>query len=254
MEQPAPGFTTLHLESVDSTNALALEQAGVQVPHRCWIVADQQHGGRGRHGRGWQSPPGNLYATLLLIDPCPVRDAPKLGFVAGLAVADAVASTAPGLDARLKWPNDLMARPGPDAPWSKLSGILLEGRFLEAGRQAVAIGIGVNIVHGPALPVRQATALAALGARMGRDALFYALGAAFAERLDQFARGKNFAAIRTAWLERAFPSGTGMSVKLPSGEKSGRFAGIDVDGRLALDTGAGLVHVDAGDVFLAPET
>lgn len=250
MQALPAGFSRLGLAEVGSTNTHALDHAGQDIADRTWIVADRQTEGRGRHDRQWLSPPGNLYATLLLIDPCKVALSPRLGFVAGVALADAVGMLAPDIACALKWPNDLMARAGTHESYAKLSGILLEGRMLADGRQAVAIGIGVNIVDAPLIEGRAVASLAALGAAVDRDRVFGALAMAFARWLAAFAHGEGFAAIRAAWMERALPHGAALTINLPNGAQSGRFAGIDATGRLLLDTGQGMVHVDAGDVFL----
>ena len=95
---------------VSSTFDLALARAREGEASRLWIVARSQTNGRGRHGRVFLSPPGNLYASLLLLEGCRRADAPELGFVAGLALFDA-ASVVTGLEhprLSLKWPNDLL--------------------------------------------------------------------------------------------------------------------------------------------------
>src|SRR5690606_33856856 len=124
-----------------------------------WLVSKRQEAGRGRRGRAWATQEGNLAATLLLLPDTDLREAATLGFVAGLALADALASVIPGrtigvgVDGgtplsggrfELKWPNDVLA------DGAKLSGILLESAMLDAGRYALAIGIGVNVVAHPA--------------------------------------------------------------------------------------------------------
>src|ERR1700688_3440426 len=98
------------LDTVDSTNAEALRRARAGERGPLWIVAKQQTAGRGRRGKPWMSPPGNLHATLLLTDAAPAAAAPQLGFVAGLALVDAAAAAAPALASRLalKWPNDML--------------------------------------------------------------------------------------------------------------------------------------------------
>src|SRR4051794_6211060 len=98
------------LAAIDSTNAEALRRARSGERGPLWITAANQNGGRGRGGKTWVSPPGNLYATLLLTEPSLPRFAPQLAFVAGLAAHDAVAACAPNLapDLQLKWPNDLL--------------------------------------------------------------------------------------------------------------------------------------------------
>src|SRR5258708_39940625 len=134
---PAADRPIARLDTVDSTNAEALRRARAGERGPLWIVARQQSAGRGRRGRAWVSPPGNLHATLLLTDPAPAAAAPQLGFVAGLALVDAAAAAAPLLASRLalKWPNDLLCGA------RKIAGILIEG---EGSPLTVAVGIGVN--------------------------------------------------------------------------------------------------------------
>jgi hypothetical protein len=75
------GYRLLTVESVGSTNEEALDRARAGETGGLWIRAEVQTNGRGRLGRHWTSPPGNLYVTLLLVDPAPVRHIPALGFV-----------------------------------------------------------------------------------------------------------------------------------------------------------------------------
>ena len=240
------GFRLLHRRETGSTNADALARAREGEHRRVWIVADRPTAGRGRAGRSWDSPVGNLHASLLLVDPCEPRRAPELGFMAGVALASAVSDVAgQGIELALKWPNDVLHR------GAKLAGILVEGTQTRTGFAAV-LGFGVNCASHPAdLPYR-ATDLATLapdGAT--RDALFGALSRRVAEGLALWAEGAGFAAVRQAWLARAVPRGTALAVARPEGRLAGRFSSIDADGRLILDTDRGLVTVEAGDVFLA---
>src|SRR5205085_9858518 len=107
----AAGTRLIVHDTVGSTNAeaLALARAGDRGP--LWIAAARQTAGRGRRGRRWVSEPGNLYATLLLVDPCQPACAPELSFVSALAVHDAVAEVGPDLIPRLalRWPTDVLA-------------------------------------------------------------------------------------------------------------------------------------------------
>ena len=106
-----PAIGSFACDATQSTNDDAARcGAATAIAGRLWIVAGEQRAGRGRHGRPWVSPRGNLYASLLLVDPCEPAVAPQLGFVAGLALHEAVAAetglAAPRL--ALKWPNDLL--------------------------------------------------------------------------------------------------------------------------------------------------
>jgi BirA family transcriptional regulator, biotin operon repressor / biotin---[acetyl-CoA-carboxylase] ligase len=230
-------------ETLGSTNAeaLALARAGERGP--LWITARSQSAGRGRRGSTWASPPGNLYATLLLTAPAPPAQAPQLCFVAALALHDAVSGIAPvpGPRLALKWPNDLLL------DGAKIAGILIEGESKPAF--AVAIGIGVNCAAHPDDTAFPATDLAAAGAMVTPDGLLAALAEAMQTRLAQWNRGQGFAAIRADWLKRADGLGREIRVRLPERELTGRFEGLDEAGRLLLKGPGGVSTVTAGDVF-----
>jgi BirA family biotin operon repressor/biotin-[acetyl-CoA-carboxylase] ligase len=241
----AAGYRLSVHDSLASTNAeaLALARSGERGP--LWIVARQQSAGRGRRGNTWVSPPGNLYATLLLTDPAPPECAPQLSFVAVLALHDAIAACAPALAKALtlKWPNDLLCG---DA---KLAGILIEGE--RAGDAlAVAIGIGVNCISHPSQTPYPATDLKGEGVLADAATVFEALTASLAQRLAAWRRGAGFAAIRADWMARAAGMGGDMRARLPDREIIGRGEGLDAHGRLLLRLRDGSVQaIAAGDVF-----
>jgi BirA family biotin operon repressor/biotin-[acetyl-CoA-carboxylase] ligase len=189
------------------------------------------------------SPPGNLYATLLLTEPSPPEQAPQLSFVAALALHDAVAACAPQLGPVLtvKWPNDLLIGQ------AKVAGILIEGESDPAF--AVAVGIGVNCAAHPSDVAYPATDLAAAGALVVPDALFSALTRAMQQRLTQWNRGGGFVAIRADWLKRAAGLGETLRVRLPGRELAGRFQGLDEAGRLLLEQAGDVTKITAGEVF-----
>ena len=242
------GVRYLRFDTLGSTNAEALARARAGERGPLWIVAAEQTAGRGRRGAAWVSKPGNLYATLLLTEPSPKASAPQLSFVAALALHDAVAASAPQLGPvlKLKWPNDLLLG------GAKLAGILIEGESDPAF--AVAIGMGVNCAHHPEGTAYPATDLAAAGALVEPEALINALAAALARRLAQWAEGQGFAAIRADWLKRAAGLGADIRVRLPEREFSGRFEGLDENGRLLVVEGGAIVTVGAGEVFGMGET
>ncbi|MGB8896477.1 MAG: biotin--[acetyl-CoA-carboxylase] ligase [Pseudolabrys sp.] len=237
------GVRHIAYEALGSTNAeaLALARAGERGP--LWITATTQRAGRGRRTNRWVSPPGNLYATLLLIEPSPPPQTPQLSFVAALAVHDAVAARAPQLGPllKVKWPNDLLVGQ------AKVAGILIEAECDPAF--AVAVGIGVNCATHPNDTSYPAIDLAATGALVAPDALFAALSTAMGERLAQWNRGQGFAAIRGDWLKRAAGLGEMLQVRLRERELSGRFEGLDETGRLLLKQGGDLSTITAGEVF-----
>jgi BirA family biotin operon repressor/biotin-[acetyl-CoA-carboxylase] ligase len=252
-EAERAGYRLSIRDETDSTSNDALAAACAGDPGRHWFVARTQTAGRGRHGRRWSSPPGNLYASLLLVDPCPPAVAPQLGFVAGLAVHEAVAALtgvcAPRL--ALKWPNDLLLDGG------KVAGLLLEGHFLQPGGAfCVVLGVGVNAATAPEGTPYPTRALGEAGADVRVEDLFAALSRAVAALYEPWraaqAQGRDaFAAVRQAWLDRAAGIGEPVTLRLPSGERRGLFRDLDVTGRLQLETAAGLELIDAGDLYFA---
>jgi BirA family biotin operon repressor/biotin-[acetyl-CoA-carboxylase] ligase len=247
----AAGVRLISHELLPSTNteALALARMGERGP--VWITADRQSAGRGRRGRSWVSPAGNLFATLLLTDAAPSEHWPELAFVAALAVHDAVAEVVPTLKPQLaiKWPNDLLLKA------TKFAGILIEGENAEMG--AVAVGIGINCASHPSDTEFPATNLGTAGAAVAPAALFAALSAKMLGRLAQWNRGNHFATIRADWLARA--AGLGQTIRLrhaTNGELVGSFKTIDETGRLMLLLPGGRTQaIAAGDVLevVAPE-
>jgi BirA family transcriptional regulator, biotin operon repressor / biotin---[acetyl-CoA-carboxylase] ligase len=230
-------------DTVGSTNeeALILARAGERGP--LWIMARAQSAGRGRRGRSWTSPPGNLYASLLLTDPSPPERAPELSFVASLAVHDAVGAAAPALlgELALKWPNDLLIGD------RKFAGILIEAD--SGSPRAVVVGIGVNCAHHPADTSYPATDLAAAGAAITPANLLDRISTAIPARLAQWDRGTGFTKIRADWLARAAGLGREICVQLPDGDRVGRFETLDETGRLILQLPAGAREaISSGDV------
>jgi BirA family biotin operon repressor/biotin-[acetyl-CoA-carboxylase] ligase len=191
---------------------------------------------------------------LLLVDPCEPALAPQLGFVAGLALHDA-ATAATGLTAprlSLKWPNDLLL------DGAKVAGLLLEGDWVGPGRTlAVIIGFGVNVAHAPAGTPYPAQALQAVRPGLTRAVLFQELARSCAARLAAWESARRasaadtFASVRRLWLGRAAGLGQAVTLRLPSGDRSGTFEGLDPQGRLQLRTAGGLELIDVGDLYFS---
>jgi BirA family transcriptional regulator, biotin operon repressor / biotin---[acetyl-CoA-carboxylase] ligase len=235
------GDRLLIFDQIDSTMEEARRNWRDGVSSRLWIVAREQMAGRGRESRVWTSPSGNLHLTLLAPTQAPLRDQPKLGFVAGVALAKAVGGLLPAAaNVRLKWPNDLLV------DGAKVSGLLLEG--LGQGT-AVAIGIGVNVVAHPPDTPYPAAHLRMAAPELTRELLFECLSSALSHELATFAEGSGFLLIRQRWLAHAAHLGQRIRIRQGDAALEGVFCDIDGDGRLILDTGGGLARVAAGDVF-----
>lgn len=248
------GFRLAYHDTIGSTNAEGLRLAQGDEPGGLWIWAGSQNTGKGRTGRDWQSPYGNLYASLLLRPGVPIARASQISLLAGIAAHDALMGLAAGSgkapDLRLKWPNDILLG------GAKVGGILLES-YTPTGETmpAIVVGTGINIASAPADLNRPVTSLADAGiSNLPPAKVLRALAWATAEWLTLWDHGHAFDRIRAAWLERAQPVGGSISVHIGEDHLSGRFLGIDEVGalRLALESGeerrisAGEVSIGAG--------
>lgn len=239
------GYALKEFESLDSTNeeARRLALAGERGP--LWISARRQTAGRGRRGRAWVSPAGNLAATLLINPGKPAGACAQLSFAAAIAACDTVAGFARAAEVRVKWPNDVLAG------GKKVAGILLESASSGAADPAwLAIGIGINLKAHPTDTEFPATSLPALGAQAppARDAMLH-LAASFAKWYEVW-RTDGFAPIRDGWLARAAGLGCRIRARLQNEETSGVFEGIDASGALLLREAQDRVRaIAAGEVF-----
>ncbi|SDE47460.1 biotin--[acetyl-CoA-carboxylase] ligase [Ruegeria marina] len=248
MSEWPQGYGKRVLDEVDSTlneaNRIAASLAGPE-----WIMARRQTAARGRRGRTWVQPAGNLAATLVLR---PVGEAGQVAlrsFVASLALFDACVSVtgrAEGL--ALKWPNDVLLNGG------KLAGILLESSGHGTGVAHLAIGIGVNLADAPGADavepgaVRPVSLLSETGLRVEPEMFLTELAAAYARYEAQF-ETYGFAPIRSAWLARAARLGEVITARTATSETVGTFETVDADGNLVLHTAHGRVSIPAADVY-----
>jgi BirA family biotin operon repressor/biotin-[acetyl-CoA-carboxylase] ligase len=236
-------------EELDSTKEEARRrvEAGHGAP--VWIMALRQFDGKGRRGRVWESPPGNLALTGLFTFDGPAADIAQLSFVAALAAADMAIATLPA-DARrdlvsLKWPNDLLL------DGRKAAGLLIEAGRAPGGPHWATISIGANLAAAPPpeLVDRPAASLAEFGGRAPPGQAAEHFIAAFARYADVLAR-EGFPAIRSAWLQRASGLGEAVEARLPAETVRGIFRDLAPDGALVLETPDGeLRRIAAGDIY-----
>ena len=241
------GYRLVAHESIDSTNAEAARQARRGGPDGTVVWAGCQTAGRGRHGRCWESPEGNLYCSLLLRPEAPPGVAAQLTFVAALALGEALDGVLPaGSNLAFKWPNDVLL------DGRKVAGILLESSGSRSGRlDWLVVGCGVNVAHFPKhVAGYPATSLCAAGATKPQISdLLAAFVRAFALWRARW-QGEGLGPVRDAWLARAARIGGDVTVRLPGDELRGRFMGLDAGGALLLDLPDGSRRtVTAGDVF-----
>jgi BirA family biotin operon repressor/biotin-[acetyl-CoA-carboxylase] ligase len=239
------GYQLRHLAEVDSTNEEARRMAAAHETAPTWIVADRQTAGRGRRGRAWQSPVGNLMTTLYLPISFDAVKAGHLAFVAGLALERTVSALiGERAQASLKWPNDVLV------DGKKASGILLESAMRDNKIDWLAIGLGLNLAHHPDDTPYPATSLAAyMDTPANNLAALEILARAFDEVFRQWRNG-GFGPVLQAWRAVAHGLGGPIVATLENEQFEGIFKDIDEKGALILQTAAGdTMTIDAGDVF-----
>lgn len=209
----------------DEARALALDGA----PEGAAVLARRQSAGRGRAGRTFLSPEGGLYLSVVLRPVAPPHQWGILPLAAGLAVVDEL--RARGVEAALKWPNDVMLRE------DKVGGILVESRM--GAPPFAVVGIGLNLQDAPALP--------GVGGLRGRAGGAREVAAALVPRLVALSEELGLAGPGPiAHRVRAVCVTLGRQVEWE--EKVGVARDLDEGGSLVVDTPGGLERVVAGDV------
>ena len=249
--------------NADLVAALRLPEAGRTWPHLAVLVAEHQADGRGRAGRTWSTPAGSaLTASVVLRTAVALQRWSWLSLLGGVAVTRALRRRT-GLDAALKWPNDVLVGAGDaeDEPgWGrhrKVAGVLVEVARPGDDAAAAVLGFGVNLhQEAGALPVPWATSLAAAGVpRPDRDAalLLDAIGTEIVDLLDPWEAAAGDAersGLLSAVTAACLTLGSQVRVTLPgAGEVTGRAVSIAADGALVVQPASGTaVRVTAGDV------
>jgi BirA family transcriptional regulator, biotin operon repressor / biotin---[acetyl-CoA-carboxylase] ligase len=233
------------LDRVTSTNAEAARLA----PGPAWVLGYEQTAGRGRRARPWDSPRGNMYASLVMTPEGPTSQVALRSFVAALGLRDALAAVSGVPQAfTLKWPNDVLCNGG------KIAGVLLESSSAGAGVAHLVIGVGINLIAAPDAAKVEAGALtpvallAETGRRVAPETMLEALAVAFA-RWEALFVADGFAPIRAAWLAHAAHLGQPIRARTGTATHHGTFQTIDDSGALILQTAGGLLAIPAADVF-----
>jgi BirA family biotin operon repressor/biotin-[acetyl-CoA-carboxylase] ligase len=213
-----------HTPLAPSTNDHLKQRARAGAVEWTVVLADAQTAGRGRQGRRWSSPPGNLYLSVLLRPAPPSARWSVLPLVAGLAVAEGLA--AEGLEASLKWPNDVMVS------GRKVGGILAEATSGGEGLESVVLGVGVNVaVRPPDLPPEVASAVTCVAEELARAVDRTSVAAAVLARLTVWYHAlarEGPQVVQAAWRARAVPW-WGRAVEAQSGGRRVRGIARDVD-------------------------
>ena len=242
------GYGRRILQSVESTlNEAARIAPDLNGPE--WIMAHTQTAARGRRGRAWANPTGNLAATLVLR---PAEEPARVAlrsFVAALALFDACIEVTGRPDGfALKWPNDVLLNGG------KLAGILLESAGQGTAMAYLAIGIGVNLAQAPDAgdvepgAMRPVSLLSETGANVDPETFLTHLAACY-DRYERQFQTYGFDPIRRAWLARAAKLGETITARTTTSETTGTFQTIDEQGNLVLQTAKGTVNIPAADIY-----
>lgn len=233
-----PGWRLQISDVLASTQDAALDAARRGDAGRLAVLAREQSAGRGRDGRAWEAPSGNLNLSVLL-RPSAMR--PQPGFwalLAGVALHAAMAARIPNpVSLQLKWPNDLMFG------GAKLGGILIDSAVDASGFiDWLVIGIGVNLATAPAIPGRPTTCAPDAGPPE-------ALAEAILRQVDVWS-ARDADAVQQTWLAHAHPQGTILHVRTAGGATTGAFAGLSPSGELLLE---GLARpIVSAETTLAP--
>jgi BirA family biotin operon repressor/biotin-[acetyl-CoA-carboxylase] ligase len=235
------GTQRIDLDTCGSTNDEAARLARAGARHGTIVIARAQTAGRGRDGRVWSSPPGNLYLSCVLRPPLPLHDVPPMTLAIGIGVCDAARSF--GATCGLKWPNDVLV------DGRKLAGVLVEAQSQGTRLESVIVGIGVNLVAAPdPMVAARATTLAeATGATVEPHSFVATLLAHVERWIDRYI-AVGVEAITPAFEERMV-LGLSARATIDGGAFTGELAGLDRDGALLLRDPSGRVHrVHSGDV------
>lgn len=232
-------------EQLTSTSDFCVARAKEAEPEGLAVLAATQTGGRGSRGRVWQAPEGNLNLSVLLRPNLRPSESGIYALLAGVAVADALnRHLPPGVTSSLKWPNDVLL------DGAKFAGILIDAAHSNDLIDWLVIGIGVNLVHAPAVAGRRTTSLSAHGSTLTAKAAAQMV-------LDQLAfwlvalKNGGAGSICNAWLNLAHPIGTAIEVKSEHSVKTGIFAGLSPTSALLLSRNGTIERIDIGEIFLA---
>lgn len=253
IESPLALMAELH-DELGSTQERARELARSGASHGTLVISRVQTGGRGRLGRRWGSPPGGLWMSLVLRPDFEAVFASRITQTAAVAVAQTLQGL--GVDARIKWPNDLLVRE------RKICGILAEssiGNVYTASKSTrpgparrldhVVLGIGMNANLDPedlGVPERAATTVRA---ELGQDVDFVVLLKVLLRNLETGLAGiENFAGVLENW--RALNCTLGRKIRVQkSGEiLEGTAVDLNPDGALVLDTKNGTFELFEGEI------
>jgi len=236
------------LGRVQSTNIEARKLADLGAPEGTLVTAKEQQAGRGRAGRKWQSPAGNLYATLILRPQRPLLEVGSLSLVMALAIGRALGDTISYVDNwQLKWPNDVLV------DGEKIAGVLLETELTKDNELSyLIIGFGVNVEIAPDVGDRVTTSLLKQGVESANvDATRELICRHFSQLYALWQEG-GFPSVKDLWISHAQGFGCPVYLRAEKQDISGNFIDLSVNGAMVVENKQGGLHtIYAGDVIMA---
>tara|TARA_B100000686_G_scaffold353632_1_gene460037 strand:+ start:14543 stop:15289 length:747 start_codon:yes stop_codon:yes gene_type:complete len=238
-------FNLNYFEEVDSTMLKLKKLASEGAKIGTIVSAKKQTQGRGRHGREWISPEGNLYFSFL-------RRAEEYNsgkifapvFITSIALAKTILIFSSSIDLKLKWPNDVLINN------SKVAGILIESFKNNQNIKLLNIGVGINIVSNPSDTLYPSTNLLKEGISISSEEVLKC----FFNCLNLYENilvNKGIGELFKIWNEYTYKIGTKISVKLGENNIQGAYNGIDEKGSLLLRKNDGkVIKIVAGEVFV----
>ncbi len=231
----------IRLAATGSTNTDAKLRLAEGLPPDFVIVAERQTAGRGRNGKHWQSPVGNLYLSAALAPWTAAARAGELAFVAANSAADVIAELTGSPDVTVKWPNDILIAD------RKVAGILIENSIEHDKVRHSIIGIGVNVRHAPSIAAYPADCIANHDAGIGVDAVLDGILAALKNDFQQW-NAQGFGPIRDRWIARAWRMGQPIVIESAQGLVTGVMNGIDDHGALLIQHEQRITKITSGSL------
>ncbi|MDR1697199.1 MAG: biotin--[acetyl-CoA-carboxylase] ligase [Rickettsiales bacterium] len=209
-----------------STQDTAMELVAMgRAKNKTVIVADMQHGGRGRYKRKWESPAGNLYCSFICNSP---ERNPTLSYTVAVAAAETLISF--GITPKIKWPNDIL-----------VSGKKICGILIEYSKNFVVIGIGINVVSNPKLDAYETTRVNEYAPDVSRDEVL----AELITQMDIWMK-RDFATVRARWTELA--ASINETVRYRGTDAV--LCGINEDGALVMRAGSKYIIAMGDEIFI----
>ena len=247
MEYSAIQFVGTRLfnhDTLDSTNNEAMRLIEEGKGEGAVVVANCQTAGRGRRGKVWKSPRGNLYLSIIF-PALGVKSGGQVAYVSAVSVRDAISSLLPKTaKISFKWPNDLLIE------GKKIGGILIEKKD-----DCYVIGIGLNVKNAPNLDEGKSISLQMVGVSINCDLLVQKIVKKF-RIWDRVWKKQGFTIIRNVWVENAIGLGSRIVITAANGiEERGVFIDVDETGALHFikDNGE-KKKIFAGEVFSLENT